>query len=356
MKTDLILNETPIRTANNYNINNITLKDIDIEENVPQFKGMNIINNSSKVSVTETKKNKFLPRYFLSDELIMQSNKDCNVNLKIESNSSNNTQLFIDFEFSKENKSLVDNLDVTVSKNCKLTLILKYDSKDDSVGYHNQLLNIVGKENSNINVIILNFLNKSSNSFVTINNELRKNSKLNYTIIDLGSKNFIMNYYSNMISDYSSNTINSIYIGDNEKVIDLNYILHLRGRECNTDIDIQGALKDNSKKHFKGTIDFKKGCKKSIGNENESCLMLSDKAKSIALPMLLCSEEEVEGNHSSSSGKIDEGDLFYIMSRGFNKKEAMKLMVKAKFNKIIDKLKDENLKSLILDKIDEKLS
>ena len=71
-------------------------------------------------------------------------------------------------------------------------------------------------------------------------------------------------------------------------------------------------------------------------------MLLSDKAKSIALPMLLCSEEEVEGNHSSSAGKIGEKELFYIMSRGFELKEAMKLLVRAKFNKISPVLSTKN--------------
>lgn len=84
-------------------------------------------------------------------------------------------------------------------------------------------------------------------------------------------------------------------------------------------------------------------------------MLLSDKAKSISLPMLLCSEEEVEGNHSSSAGKIDNKQLFYIMSRGFNYKEAMKLMVRANFNKIIDKIQNEELKEEIIKEIDKRL-
>ena len=114
-------------------------------------------------------------------------------------------------------------------------------------------------------------------------------------------------------------------------------------------------MKDVSKKHFKGTIDFKKGCKKAKGNENEACMLLSDTARSLALPMLLCSEEDVEGNHSSSAGKIGEKELFYIMSRGFELKEAMKLMVRAKFNKILTNVKNENLKNEILEEIDCRL-
>ena len=95
--------------------------------------------------------------------------------------------------------------------------------------------------------------------------------------------------------------------------------------------------------------------KKATGNENESCMLLSNTAKSIALPMLLCSEEEVEGNHSSSAGKIGEKELFYIMSRGFELKEAMKLMVRARFNKILENIENEDLKEEILQEIDKRL-
>ena len=138
-------------------------------------------------------------------------------------------------------------------------------------------------------------------------------------------------------------------------MFDLNYIGELRGEKSNIDIEVQGALKDTAIKHFKGTIDFKKGCKKATGNENENCILLSDKAKSVALPMLLCSEEDVEGNHSTSSGKIGEKELFYIMSRGFSLKEAQKLLITPKINKILENVKDEEIRNQISYEIDRRL-
>lgn len=136
----------------------------------------------------------------------------------------------------------------------------------------------------------------------------------------------------------------------------MNYIAELRGEKAETNIEVQGALKDFAKKHFKGTIDFKRGSKKAKGNENEFCMLLSDTARSIALPMLLCSEEDVEGNHSTSAGKIDNKELFYIQSRGFSKIDAMKLMVRAKFNNIIEKIENAELKEEILNEIDARLN
>ena len=102
-------------------------------------------------------------------------------------------------------------------------------------------------------------------------------------------------------------------------------------------------------------IAIKKGCKKAKGNENEYCMLLSDKAKSIALPMLLCTEADVEGNHSTASGKVDESAVFYIMSRGLSYKEAVRLLVKANFNKIIEGIQDEKVKTEILQEIDKRL-
>ena len=198
-------------------------------------------------------------------------------------------------------------------------------------------------------------MDEKSNNFIAIQNTLETNAKVNYTIVDFGGANSITNYYSNIIGENSDNKLNTIYIGKEKQVFDLNYIAELRGEKSNIDIEVQGVLKDKAKKHFKGTIDFKKGCKKATGNENESCMLLSDTAKSIALPMLLCSEEDVKGNHSSSAGKIGEKELFYIMSRGFEQKEAMKLMVRAKFNKILDNIKNKELKQEILDEIDIRL-
>ena len=71
--------------------------------------------------------------------------------------------------------------------------------------------------------------------------------------------------------------------------------------------------------------------------------------------MLLCTEDDVEGQHSTSSGKADEKELFYIMSRGLSHKEAIKLIVKAKFYSLIEKISEEELRQEVIDEIDRRL-
>lgn len=351
---EMKLNETPVRTSRNFNINNIKLENIEIPENIPLFENVTIIGDTSKINIEQKTTNVELA-YGLSKELTEQIKLKANKKLKLNLSYKNNEETQIDFNFDEENTVLLDNIEIIANEDTKSTIIIRYTSNEELENFHNGIIRVKAKQNSEINIILVNLMNTKSNNLIAIENTLEENSKVKYTIIDFGGKNSITNYYSNLIGENSDNSLNTIYLGKNNQIFDLNYIGELRGAKSNIDIEVQGALKDDAKKHFKGTIDFKKGCKKATGNENEACMLLSDTAKSIALPMLLCSEEEVEGNHSSSAGKIGEKELFYIMSRGFELKDAMKLMVRARFNKILENIENENLKEEILQEIDNRL-
>lgn len=357
---NLKLNETPVRTARNFRINNMKLENIEVPEVITSFENVTIIGDTSKINIEQNADNTNTDLvYGLSEELTNQAKHGANQKIKLNINNTQNkkekTEAEIDFKFDDENAALIDNIEITANENTKSTVIIKYTSNQENESYHNGIIKAKAEKNAELNIILVNLMNTKSNNFLAIENEFEENAKINYTIVDFGGKHSITNYYSNLLGDNCDNQLNTIYLGKENQVFDLNYIGELRGKKSNIDIEVQGALKDTSKKHFKGTIDFKKGCKKATGNENEACMLLSDTAKSIALPMLLCSEEEVEGNHSSSAGKIGEKELFYIMSRGFELKEAMKLMVRARFNQILEKIENDELREEILQEIDKRL-
>ena len=373
---NLKLNETPVRTAKNFRINNIKLENIEVPEVIPSFENVTIIGDTSKMDIEQNADNAYNTDtnlvYGLSEELTNQVKHGANQKIKLNINSNQNEEVMpklcecsdikeekieaeIDFNFDNENYLLIENIEIIANENTKSTVIIKYTSNQENENYHNGIIKAKAEKNAELNIVLVNLMNIKSNNFLAIENDFGENAKINYTIVDFGGKHSITNYYSNLQGDNCDNQLNTIYLGKENQVFDLNYIGELRGKKSNIDIEVQGALKDISKKHFKGTIDFKKGCKKATGNENEACMLLSDTAKSIALPMLLCSEEEVEGNHSSSAGKIGEKELFYIMSRGFELKEAMKLMVRARFNQILEKIENEELREEILQEIDKRL-
>jgi len=141
------------------------------------------------------------------------------------------------------------------------------------------------------------------------------------------------------------------YFLEKEEFFDVLYNVDIYGKLTSTDIKINGIQKDNSKKVFRGTLDFKRGAKASIGSEEEYVTLLDKSVRSKSLPIILCSEENITGNHSASAGQIDDDILFYIMSRGFSMDEAKSLIVKARLVPVIDKLPDEKLRDDLLEQL-----
>lgn len=338
------VNETPVRTSRNFNINNLKL-DVDVKNNLKEFKNVKITTDNALIS--EDVENSKLT---YGNGEVLEQNVYSESNSKIKIVADKKSNVVIDYNLDYD---LVNNIEVIANKD--IYLIVIYRGNDESKLFRNGIIRVEAKNGSNVDIEIVNLLNSKSQNFEAIEVTQSQDSNVNVTVIDLGGKESVINYFANVLGDNAKNNISSLYIGKDNEVKDINYIVHLKGKKTKININVEGALLDSAIKHFKGTIDFKKGAKGAKGDENEYAMLLSPKAKSLALPMLLCTEEDVEGNHASASGEVDKDILFYIMTRGFDRKEAIKLIVRARFNKIIDSINDEKLKEEILDVIDRRL-
>ena len=81
-----------------------------------------------------------------------------------------------------------------------------------------------------------------------------------------------------------------------------------------------------------------KGCAGSVGNEKEDVLLLGEDVVNQTIPLILCAEEDVEGNHGASIGELDEKTMFYLMSRGFTKEAAEAMIAGARLEAIAAKI------------------
>lgn len=346
---EMKINDTPVRTSRNFRINNLKLENIEIPEKLESFKNVEIISEKAEIS---NNVRKYKLEYGNGAILEENAQNEANNVLNIKT-SRKGEKVTIIYTFTDEETILVNNIEINTYKDADITIV--YKSKTDKPCFHNSVIRLNTSPEDKVNVNIVNMLNNKSMHFESMESSLEDNTNVKYTIIDLGGKVSATNYFADIIGKEAKNDLKTIYLGIDNQVKDINYIAHLKGEKTEGYIDVQGVLNDEAKKNFKGTLDFKRGCKGAKGDENEFCMLLSPKTKSIALPMLLCTEDDVEGNHSTASGKVDEKSLFYIMSRGLNEKEAIKLIVRARFNKILERIKDEELLKDIVHEIDNRL-
>ena len=340
-----ILNKLQEKTTNNFRVNDIKL-DLDLPENF-KLKKYEIKNN--KLEITEEEKTENL-----TSKIGLTLSKYKELNIKVPKYFNEKEPIIIRYTF-EENNDLVENINIEYESSSSANIIFIYNSKDDTKSFHFFKENLIMKENSNATISIINLMNSNSESIISIESSVKENASVTHNIIDLGGKIRLSNVYSELKEYNASNKINSIYLGSSEDIIDINYYLKNISKKTSSIIRTEGCLLDSSKKTFRGTIDFVKGAEKSIGDEQENCVIMSDKAKSKSLPVLLCGEEDVEGSHGVSSGKVDESKLFYLMSRGFSEKQAKRLIISANLTKIINNIPDELIKEEINEYLDKKI-
>lgn len=70
------------------------------------------------------------------------------------------------------------------------------------------------------------------------------------------------------------------------------------------------------------------------------------------IPLILCSEEDVEGNHGASIGNLDEKTMFYLKSRGFSEKAAQNMVARARIDSICEKISDGYVREKVEEKLD----
>lgn len=162
-----------------------------------------------------------------------------------------------------------------------------------------------------------------------------KGGKFQIMTIMTGDGDIYSDNRTELEGDSSSINVEVAYLGKNSQTIDYNIAVNHWGKDTHSEINAAGALMDSAKKVFRGTIDFKTGSSDSKGSENETVIMLGDDVVNKTVPLILCSEENVEGSHGATIGELDDDTLFYFESRGIGREEAERIMAYAALKRLI---------------------
>ena len=145
------------------------------------------------------------------------------------------------------------------------------------------------------------------------------------------------------------------YIARGTQKIDVNLVCNHYGKHTESEIAANGALMDSSEKIFRGTIDFKTGSSDSVGNEKETVLMLGENVVNKTVPLILCAEENVVGNHGATIGELDAETLFYFESRGISRAEAENILARSAVERLARTVGDAAVEERIMTMLNEEL-
>lgn len=147
--------------------------------------------------------------------------------------------------------------------------------------------------------------------------------------------------------------INILYIAQGNSNLELNYKITQQAKNTHGEIFVCGLLLGDATKTANLTIDFNKGAKGATGKVAEHVMVLSESAKNISRPIILCAEEDVKGEHGVSVGHLEESELEYLMARGISKNKARQILIKASLFKILSHIQNPKQLALVKAKLKE---
>ena len=77
---------------------------------------------------------------------------------------------------------------------------------------------------------------------------------------------------------------------------------------------------------YQGKIFVKDIAQKTDAYQLSKAILLSDKSEFDSKPELEIYADDVKCSHGSTSGSIDENSIYYLMTRGLNREESIKLI------------------------------
>ena len=222
-------------------------------------------------------------------------------------------------------------------------------------GTSGALLRVVAERDAHVTIIQLVVCGEGQQHLDAVGIEAGENARIEMRQYALGGSKAALAVCCNLAGASARFTLDCRYLAAGSDVLDVNHVVRQRGRSTRADIVTTGILADAARKTMRETIDLIHGAKFAEGSEIETVLVTGDEVVNKTLPVILCDEEDVAGNHGASIGAISPEQLDFLSSRGLSEDEAERLFARALFDDAVIHAGTPDARSAVLARASEAL-
>lgn len=185
-------------------------------------------------------------------------------------------------------------------------------------------------------------LNKISKDLKIINLNQKKKSELvfdkpgDYLVF---FENLSGEYWFKITSERVNLEIYGLYIAKNRDEFNIRTIQYHIAPNSSSNLLIKGVFYDKSKFYYRGLAKIEKNAQKSHAYQKNQNLVLSDQVDIDSRPDLEIEANDVFCTHGSTTGFLNNQEIFYLKSRGLSQQKAENLLIEGFINEIKEKIK-----------------
>ena len=208
-------------------------------------------------------------------------------------------------------------------------------SASDALPTSAALTRIVVEAGAKLHLIEMLGVNEGQQHLESVGLEVHQDAAVDVKQYALGGSTIGLGLTANLVGARARLDLNNRYHATHEETLDINHLVRMHGTSTRAQLTESGVLNEAAKKTLRATIDLVRGAKDAQGNEIETVMILGDDVVNKTMPVILCDEDDVAGNHGATIGSVSPEQLDYLAARGLSRQAAEQLFIRALFEDAI---------------------
>jgi Fe-S cluster assembly protein SufD len=252
--------------------------------------------------------------------------------------------------------NLINHVLVVADDNSSVTYVENYLSTvENANSVFNIVTEVIAKAGAKVQYGAVDTLAKGITTYVNRRGSAGRDAKIEWALGLMNEGNTISENTTNLMGDGAYGDTKTVVVGRGEQTQNFTTKVVHYGKNTEGYILKHGVMKDSASSIFNGIGHILHGASKSNAVQESRVLMLSEKARGDANPILLIDEDDVTAGHAASVGRVDPVQLYYLMSRGIPKKEAERLVIHGFLAPVVNQLPIEGVKKQLTAVIERKV-
>jgi Fe-S cluster assembly protein SufD len=253
--------------------------------------------------------------------------------------------------------TLFNHVLVVADDNSSVTYVENYVSTTDvEAGIYNIVTEVFANNNAKVTYGAVDNLASGITTYVNRRGTAARDARIDWALGLMNDGDTISENITNLMGDGSYADTKTVVVGrGKQKQNFTTKVVHF-GKNSEGYILKHGVMKDEASSIFNGIGKIEHGASKSNAEQESRVLMLSEKARGDANPILLIDEDDVTAGHAASVGRVDPLQLYYLMSRGIPKHEAERLVIHGFLAPVVNQLPIEGVKKQLTEVIERKVN
>ncbi|MER2009632.1 MAG: Fe-S cluster assembly protein SufD [Psychrobacillus sp.] len=255
-----------------------------------------------------------------------------------------------------ETASLFNHTLLVADENSSVTYVENYLSTvEHSNGLANIVSEVIVKDNAKVTFGTVDVLAEGFTTYVNRRGVTSRDAVIEWALGMMNDSDTISENVTHLVGDNSEGHVKMVVVGrGTQKQNFTTKVIHW-GKHTEGQILKHGVMKDAASSIFNGVGKIEFGATKANAEQESRVLMLSEKARGDANPILLIDEDDVTAGHAASVGRVDPLQLYYLMSRGISKQNAERLVIHGFLAPVVNELPIEGVKKQLTEVIERKV-